>query len=404
MTGPELTGGPVDGSVLPDFVAGLPILPDDLVEALSLPLVDHHVHGCFSASAAPLTRGRFEEAINEGSTDPVPAFMTQFDSQLGIAIRRWCAPLLGLPPHVTAHDYWERRSELGDQTVARTLLPAAGVSRWLVDTGFAADRLTSPATLARWSGGAVSELLRLESLGETLLSQGVSPENYAQEFRARLAEPGPGVVGVKTIVAYRCGFDLDWTVPTDAEVATEVAAWSSHTQTATPRLTSPLLAAFGIHAAAQVGLPIQVHVGVGDRDLDLNRVDPMLLLPLLRHPDVCRVPVLLLHCYPFHRQAGYLAQAFGNVHFDVGLGVNHLGARSVELLAESLELAPFAKQLYSSDAFGPPELHLLGSVLWRRGMARVLGRWVREGDWSLTDAIQVVGMIGTQNAERVYGR
>jgi predicted TIM-barrel fold metal-dependent hydrolase len=78
--------------------------------------------------------------------------------------------------------------------------------------------------------------------------------------------------------------------------------------------------------------------------------------------------------------------------------------RSLELIAESLELAPFAKQLYSSDAFGPPELHLLGSVLWRRGMARVLGRWVREGDWSVADAVRVVRMIGSQNAERVYGR
>ncbi len=116
------------------------------------------------------------------------------------------------------------------------------------------------------------------------------------------------------------------------------------------------------------------------------------------------MPVMLLHCYPFHRQAGYLAQAFGNVHFDVGLAVNYLGARSVELLGESLELAPFAKQLYSSDAFGPPELHLLGSVLWRRGMARVLGRWVREGDWSVTDAVRVVRLIGSENAERVYGK
>ena len=113
--------------------------------------------------------------------------------------------------------------------------------------------------------------------------------------------------------------------------------------------------------------------------------------------------MLLLHCYPFHREAGYLAQAFGHVYIDVGLAVNHLGARSVELLAESLELAPFAKLLYSSDACGPPELHLLGAVLWRRGMARVLGRWVADGDWSPADAARVVRMIGAENAARVYG-
>ena len=95
------------------------------------------------------------------------------------------------------------------------------------------------------------------------------------------------------------------------------------------------------------------------------------MLPLLR--TMTPVPVLLLHCYPFHRQAGYLAQAFDHVNFDVGLAINYLGSRSTALVAEALDTAPFAKQLYSSDAFGPPELHLLGSVLWRRAMGLVLG-------------------------------
>ena len=36
-------------------------------------------------------------------------------------------------------------------------------------------------------------------------------------------------------------------------------------------------------------------------------------------------------------------------------------------------------------------------------MARVLGRWEREGDWSLADAVRAVRMIGTGNAERIYG-
>jgi predicted TIM-barrel fold metal-dependent hydrolase len=139
---------------------------------------------------------------------------------------------------------------------------------------------------------------------------------------------------------------------------------------------------------------------LGDRDLDLQRCDPMLLLPLLR--SMPAVGVLLLHCYPFHRQAGYLAQAFDHVNFDVGLAVNYLGTRSTELVGEALELAPFAKQLYSSDAFGPPELHLLGSVLWRRAMGLVLGGWLRRGDCSVRDAIRVVDMIGVQNAQRVY--
>ncbi len=383
-----------------DVIAGLRGIPDELAEAVSLPLVDHHVHGCFTI---PLDRRAFEESINEASTEPIPESQTQFDSQVGFAIRRWCAPPLGLDRHADADEYWRRRADLGSAGAARALLPAAGVARWVVDTGFGADRLCSPDELATWSGGAAVEVLRLETVAESLVGEGVAPHRYAEEFRSRLADRGPRVVAAKTIAAYRCGFDIDWSRPADPAVAAEVASWSERTGAAAPRLISPVLAAFGVHAAADAGLPIQVHVGLGDSDLDLHRADPLLLLPLLRQAAIARVPVLLLHCYPFQRQAGYLSLAFGNVHIDVGLAVNHVGARSVELLAESLELAPFARQLYSSDAYGPPELHLLGAVLWRRGMARVLARWVREGDWSLRDAVRVVGMIGARNAERVYG-
>ena len=86
--------------------------------------------------------------------------------------------------------------------------------------------------------------------------------------------------------------------------------------------------------------------------------------------------MVLLHCYPYEREAGYLAQAFNNVHLDVGLSVNHLGARAAAFIARTLELAPFRKILYSSDGFGPPELHYLGSALWRKGIGAVLGDFV----------------------------
>ncbi len=376
------------------FLDGLPDIPDELAAALAEPLIDHHVHGCFTVDVG---RAAFEESLNEASPDPIPDFMTQFDSQLGFAVRRWCAPLLGLAPHATPDQYWARRAELGPVGVARALIPAAGVAEWLVDTGFSTDTLCTPTELASWSGGRTREVVRLESLAEALLADGVDADEYADALRARLADASiGGVAGAKTIAAYRCGFDIEWARPAEAAVVRALRG------AGTGRLTDPTLVSFGVHEAADAGLPIQVHVGLGDRDLDLRRVDPLLLGPLLRQPAIARVPVLLLHCYPFHRAAGYLAQAFGNVHLDVGLAINHLGAGSAGLLAEALELAPFAKQLYSSDACGPPELHVLGALLWRRGMARVLGRWVRAGDWSAADAARVVRMIGAGNATRIY--
>jgi predicted TIM-barrel fold metal-dependent hydrolase len=114
------------------------------------------------------------------------------------------------------------------------------------------------------------------------------------------------------------------------------------------------------------------------------------------------VPVMLLHNYPFHRNAGYLAQVFGHVFVDVGLATHNLGSRSSALLAELLELAPFGKVLFSSDAFGLAELYLLATVLFRRGLGRYLAEGVTDGAWTAADAGRIAELIGAGNAERAY--
>jgi predicted TIM-barrel fold metal-dependent hydrolase len=360
----------------------------------TLPLVDHHVHGPFRDS---ISRVRFENALNEGSTDPLPGFVSGFDSQLGFAVRRWCAPLLDLDPHAAPDEYWTRRAELGEIEVNRRFLTTAGVDHWVVDTGFGSADVLSLDELRAVTGGAAHEIVRLEAIAADLLAE--SADGYPDRFRAALADARDrGAVGAKTILAYRTGFDVDYARPADGEVQ---RAAEPQTGTATP-LADPTLIVFSLFTAVDAGLPLQIHVGLGDRDLDLHRVNPMLLLPFLRAPEV-GVPVLLLHCYPYEREAGYLAQAFGNVHLDVGLAVNYLGAASRALVARSYELAPFAKLLYSSDAWGPAELHYLGARLWRNAVASVLGEWVDRDEWALADARRVIAASASGNARRIYG-
>ncbi|MFI1095317.1 amidohydrolase family protein [Streptomyces sp. NPDC020917] len=224
---------------------------------------------------------------------------------------------------------------------------------------------------------------------------------FEEAFRELLHEASRDAVAVKTVAAYRAGLDLDWSAPEPAAVRAAAGRWLAEAEPR-PRLCDPVLLRHGVHCAVERGLPIQVHTGFGDRDLDLHRANPLLLTGLLRQPAVAAVPVMLLHCYPFHREAGYLAQAFDQVYCDVGLAVNHVGARATAVVAESMELAPFAKLLYSSDAWGPAELHFLGAALWRRATAAAVQAWVDAGDWSEPDARRVVRMIGRENALRAY--
>lgn len=63
---------------------------------------------------------------------------------------------------------------------------------------------------------------------------------------------------------------------------------------------------------------------------------------------------------------------------------------------------PFRKIVYSSDGFGPAELHFLGATLWRSGIQRVLRGFVERDDWCETDALRVVDLIAHGTAARIY--
>lgn len=353
-------------------------------------LIDQHVHGCWLTAGE---RRRFENALNEANIQPLAEFDSGFDSQLGFAIRNHCAPILRLPRHVDPQRYWEHRSQFTELELARLFLPAAGVTDWLVDTGINAD-VAGVAELAQLSGGRAAEVVRLEQVAEQAAQ---TSGDYAAAFQEILRLRMATAVGTKSILAYRGGFDGDLTEPTAAEVADAAKHWRDRGGVG---LRDRVLLRFGLYQALRVGKPLQFHVGFGDRDCDLHRANPLYLLDFLRQSG--DTPVILLHCYPFEREAGYLAQAFNNVYVDGGLSVNHLGARAPAFIARLLELAPFRKILYSSDGFGPAELHYLGAALWRNGIHRVLRDFVEHGDWSEADAIRVVDLIAHDNAARIY--
>ena len=365
------------GSALADHIA-------------AVPLIDQHMHGCWLAAG---DRQRFENGLNEANTEPLADFDSGFDTQLGFAVRTHCAPLLGLPKHADPQKYWQLRSRLTETELARIFLRAAGVSDWLVDTGYA-EGVAGVAQVAELSANRAHEVVRLEQVAE----QAAHAEgDYASAFEEILHRRAATAVGTKSILAYRGGFDGDLTEPSAAEVATAAARWRDSGGT---RLADRVLLRFGLHQALRVGKPLQIHVGFGDRDCDLHKANPLHLLDFLRRSG--DTPVVLLHCYPYEREAGYLAQAFNNVYLDGGLSVNHLGARAPAFMARLLELAPFRKIVYSSDGFGPAELHYLGTTLWRNGIHRVLSGFVNDGDWSAADAIRVVDLIARDNAARVY--
>ena len=167
-------------------------------------------------------------------------------------------------------------------------------------------------------------------------------------------------------------------------------------------LSGAMIGPLAVLAHLVIASLVTVHVGYGDADVDLHRCDPLLLTGLLRATRASGVPILLLHNYPFHRQAAYLAQVFEHVFADVGLITHNAGFRAPAILAEMLELVPFGKLLFSTDAFGLAELYHLGTALFRQGLSDFLRSTLDADAMTEADAVRLCALAGHENATRVY--
>jgi uncharacterized protein len=377
----------------------LPTEPD-----VDIPLIDHHCHGVVPTD---LDQVGFEALMSE-SYRPAPEGTSQFDKPLGLVVRRWCAPVLDLEPFSTGEAYVERRRALGAAEVNRRFLRACGLESLLVDTGHRGGSIATPDVMAELAGRPTHEVVRIEAVAEEVARGGVTAADFPGAFADELSRRAVGAVGLKTIVAYRATFDIDQTPPSKAEVAKGADRWFKASQDAGKfRLNDVDIIRHGLWVGGELcrdgSLPLQIHVGFGDPDIYMHACDPTHFTDYLRAMETWQVPCTLLHNYPFQREAAWLAEIFQNVYYDVGVILNFAGPMAADILGEALEMGPFFKQLYSSDAFGLAELYYLGQLQFRRALKQHLDRWIAEDMCNLAEADRIVAMIASGNSRRIYG-
>jgi uncharacterized protein len=330
------------------------VTPEQLSE---VGLVDHHAHGILRAAPSlDEFRGLFSE-----SPDPRqwPHVAT------GVTYRRAIRELAAFfAVDASESAVYEHRMATDPAEYASALLRATNTEMLLVDDGYPpAGEGTSWDELGELANCEARPILRIERVAEESSMNGVRGEVAAARAN--------GYVGLKTILAYRGGLDLDALrspAPGGSEPQGRIEGAAAR---------DVLVAALEANEATGDPLPLQVHAGFGDSDLFLPRVQPGYLKPLIER--FRETPFVLLHCYPFVRQAGWLAHVYGNVYFDLSLTIPHV-ARPAEALCEALELAPVSKLLYASDAARTPELYYLAAKWWRETLARVLPELLDEDD------------------------
>jgi hypothetical protein len=370
---------------------------------VGLPLIDHHCHGVVPTD---LDLAGFEALMSE-SYRPAPEGCSQFDKPLGLVVRRWCAPVLDLEPFCSGAAYVERRRALGADEVNRRLLGASGLESLLVDTGHRSDSIATPEMMAELAGRPAHEVVRIEAVAEEVARSGVSAGDFPAAFADELAHRARAAVGLKTIVAYRATFDIDQTPPNQKDIAKGADRWFKASAKAGKfRLDDVDIIRHGLWAGGELcrdlKLPLQIHVGFGDPDIYMHACDPTHFTDYLRAMEAWQVPCTLLHNYPFQREAAWLAEIFQNVYYDVGVILNFAGPMAADILGEALEMGPFYKQLYSSDAFGLAELYYLGQLQFRRALKQQLDGWIAGDMCTVAEADRIVAMIASANTRRIY--
>jgi predicted TIM-barrel fold metal-dependent hydrolase len=251
-------------------------------------------------------------------------------------------------------------------------------------------------------------VLRLEALAQTLIVRHDSFDDLLDAYSACVERArADGFVALKSIIAYRTGLAVQPTSHAAASAAfgpvKERARRDGRVRLAAKPLNDYLLQR-ALEIAERQALPVQMHTGFGDADLDLREASPLHLRPLLESGQYANVPFILLHAsYPYVRELGYLAAIYANVYADVGLAIPHLTAEIPAMLRQLLSLAPATKVVYSSDASQIPELFWLAARWGRRGLGTVLDELIALGALDGDEAHAVGRGVLGGNAAGIYG-
>ncbi len=286
----------------------------------------------------------------------------------------------------TEEAVYQRRLSTDPAEYASSILRATGTELLFVDEGFPpADVGTSWEELGELAGCESRPVMRIELAAESLSRSAAGAADPREAIAAAvLGARARGYVALKTIVAYRGGLDLD-----------ALHAPSRDDRLEGRPLRDVLLAALEANEATGDPLPVQIHAGFGDSDLLLPAADPGHLKPVIER--FAQTTFVLLHCYPFVREAGWLAHVYPNVYFDLSLTIPHV-SQPARALTEALELAPVSKLLYASDASRACELYLLAATWWREALEQVLPTLLAPDR-----AAAAARMILRDNALAVYG-
>ncbi|KAL2229373.1 UNVERIFIED_CONTAM: Protein fluG [Sesamum indicum] len=363
-------------------------------------LVDAHAHNIVALDSAFSFLHCFSEATGAALSD-VPHTIS-FKRSL-----KEIAELYGSKSTLDAVQDYRYRSGL--ESVTAKCLEAARISAVLIDDGLELDKKHK----IEWHKGFVpfvGRILRIERVAEKILVEILVQSLCRKNSRFVLISLSiityaDQIVGFKSIAAYRSGLEINTNVSRkDAQEGLNDVLQAGRPVRITNKNLIDHIFVHALEVAQSFDLPMQIHTGFGDKDLDLRLSNPLHLRNLLEDSRFSKCRIVLLHAsYPFSKEASYLSSVYPQVYLDFGLAVPKLSFHGMlSSVKELLELAPIKKVMFSTDGCGFPESFYLGAKKAREIVFAVLRDACIDGDLSIPEALQAAKDIFSENARQLY--
>ncbi|KAL3646816.1 hypothetical protein CASFOL_009360 [Castilleja foliolosa] len=296
----------------------------------------------------------------------------------------------------------EYRSRFGVESVTEKCLKAARIAAIFIDDGLELDKMHAIEWHKKFVP-LVGRILRIERVAEKILD-----EERIHRFSLislSIITHADKIVGFKSIAAYRSGIEINTNISkTEASEGLNDVLQAGKPAHITNKNFIDHIFIHALEVAQCLDLPMQIHSGFGDNDLDLRLSNPLHLHNLLKDKRFSKCRIVLLHAsYPFSKEASYLASVYPQVYLDFGLAVPKLSFHGMlSSVKELLELAPIKKVMFSTDGCGFPESFYLGAKKAREIVFDVLRDSCIHGDLSISEAVQAAKDIFSENSRQLY--
>ncbi|XP_028777160.1 protein fluG [Neltuma alba] len=364
-------------------------------------LIDAHAHNIVELNS----NFAFIHAFSEAYGDAVSFAPHSISYKRSV---REIAELYGCQCSLQSVEEYRRVSGL--QSICSKCFKAAKISAILIDDGLELDKKHD----LKWHESLtplVGRILRVERLAEKILDE-VLPhgshwtlDKFTEAFVSKLKSVASEIFGLKSIAAYRSGLEINTKVTNkDAEKGLNEVLIAGKPFRITNKNLIDYIFLQSLEVAQSYDLPMQIHTGFGDTDLDMRLSNPLHLRAVLEDKRYSKCRIVLLHAsYPFSREASYLASVYSQVYLDFGLAIPKLSVHGmISSVKELLELAPINKVMFSTDGYAFPETFYLGAKKSREVVFSVLRDACIDGDLSIPEAVEAANDIFARNAIHFY--